>query len=184
MRSSWSLQQGDSRPPPATANLAEPGHVFVKRRGFMCDCSRSLHKTSLRERWISGVKAPFQCEHFPPVIILENLGLALLREKKGLLKNEIDECLKTWKIVKGYFISHPGLDMRYSKLSLFQVNENNSNYLSMHGEFIGSLRQKSKGILASAMAESRCSIFHEAASLRLDSAFLYAGSTLWQDNPV
>ena len=34
------------------------------------------------------------------------------------------------------------------------------------------------------MAGSRCSVFHEAASLCLDSDFLYAGSTLWQDPSV
>lgn len=115
--------------PPPLPTLQNLDMCLLREGVFMCGCSSNMRKKSPRERWISRVKASFQCEDFLPVIILENLGLALLREKKSFLKNEIDECLKTWERVKGYFISHLCLDICYSKLSLFQINENSSNYL-------------------------------------------------------
>lgn len=37
-----------------------------------------------------SIKVPSQCEDLSPMIILDNLGLALLREVKDFLKNKID----------------------------------------------------------------------------------------------
>lgn len=52
----------------------------------MCRGSSSTSKKSPRERQNSGVRASSQCEDLPPVIILGNLDLTLLREIKDFPK--------------------------------------------------------------------------------------------------